>query len=254
MLDITPLTGTFGARVDGFDVSRDSSAVDEIARALGEYKVLVFRDQADLDPADLVRFAACFGTPETAEHPTNPGYPGVPGVQVLVSDIGLADRPRDSWHTDGATRTSPSWTTFLHAVSLPPYGRDTLFADAEAIYDHLSSDLQDFLAAHSALHAWGAQKPDAPPIAHPMVTTNPVTGRRRVYVNHEYTVGIIGLHPEESDLLLQYLFRLAWIPEVQLRVTWEPGTLVMWDNESTIHYLVRDFKFRRVHHRVMVER
>ena len=32
MLDITPLTGTFGARIDGIDVSRGPSAVDEIAR------------------------------------------------------------------------------------------------------------------------------------------------------------------------------------------------------------------------------
>lgn len=91
----------------------------------------------------------------------------------------------DLWHIDGSTRLDTPWHTMLQAAQVPPFGRDTLLASTEAIYERLS--------APSALLA-----------------------------------------------------------EVQLRVTWEPGTVVIWDNESTVHYLVRDFAFERIMHRVMV--
>ena len=40
--------------------------------------------------------------------------------------------------------------------------------------------------------------------------------------------------------------------ELQLRVQWELGTLVVWDNEKTQHYAVRDSATERLMHRVMV--
>ena len=51
----------------------------------------------------------------------------------------------------------------------------------------------------------------------------------------------------------QFLYPQATdVPELQLRVSWDKGTLVMWDNERTQHYIVRDTQYDRVMHRVMV--
>jgi taurine dioxygenase len=71
-------------------------------------------------------------------------------------------------------------------------------------------------------------------------------------VNRLYTSHIVGLKPEESALLLEYLYRQTQVPELQLRVKWQPGTLTMWDNEKTQHYIVRDKAADRRMHRVMV--
>ena len=44
--------------------------------------------------------------------------------------------------------------------------------------------------------------------------THPETGRKSIYVNQLYTRRIKGLRKEDSDMLLQYLFKLVNIPEL----------------------------------------
>ena len=254
MLQTTPLTGIVGARVSNVDIlQHDDALVTEIKAALDRYKVLVIPGQQSLTPEGLLRFAERFGTAERAAHPNWDDVPGHVGVKLLATghyptgvDVG------DSWHTDGPPRELTQWYSFLHAIQVPPYGRDTLFADMEAAYRRLSEPLQKFLEGLTALNAWGASKPDAPPVEHPVIMTDPDTGRKSLYVNRLYTTRIVGLRDEESDALLDLLFRQANVPELQLRVSWDPGTLTIWDNEKTQHYIVRDQPADRVMHRVMV--
>lgn len=250
-MSVTRLTGTFGAQINGLDLSGDVGRYrDDLEDLVGQHKLLVFRDQHAVDPRALVRLASLFGEPETAPHPTHRDIDGVAAVKVLTSN---GTGTEDTWHTDGSTRENTSWLTVLQAISIPECGRDTLFADAEAIYDRLSVPFRTMLEGLTAQHSWGIQKPDAPPIDHPLVTTNPRTGRKRVYVSRVYTRSILELTGPESRAMLEFLFAQATIPEVQCRVRWEPGTIVMWDNEATVHYLVQDFDFPRVLHRIMVD-
>ena len=59
---------------------------------------------------------------------------------------------------------------------------------------------------------------------------------------------------DESDALLEFLYRQAAIPEHQLRVKWKPNTLVMWDNRSVQHYASHDYyPARRTMERVTVK-
>ncbi len=117
----------------------------------------------------------------------------------------------------------------------------------------LSAPLQNFLDGMTALHSWGTQKPDAPPVEHPVILTDPETGRKTLYVSRIYTRQIVGLRKEESDALLELLFRQALVPELQLRVSWKPGTLTVWDNKRVQHYAVRDRVSDRILHRVMID-
>jgi len=255
MFNITPRTATIGAQIDGIDLSHPlDDAREKLVAALDDHKVLVFHDQHGVGPSELLALASAFGKPEIADHPVLPQHPDVPGVYVIVSDAADPSIAGDSWHTDGATRESTAWVTLLQSVDVPPYGRDTLFADAEAIYDSLSDGMKEFLDGKNAVQAWGKYKPEAPGIEHPIVTSNPRTGRKRLYVNRMYTQSIVGLHPDESSCILEYLFGLAKVPEMQFRVSWGPTTIAVWDNESTSHYGVRDYPYRRVQHRVMALR
>lgn len=262
-LDIRPLTGTFGAEVHGIRLADDNSpdTIAAVRDALDKFRVLVFRGQTDLDPRGYIRFASHFGAPEEVPHPSLPAYSDdlgeIPGIKVLHSN---ADEYRDhamewnldSWHTDGAPRSNRHWRSLLQAVDVPDYGRDTMFADMVTAFECLSPAMKAFLEGLTCSHSWGPQKPDAPAVTHPMVVTHPRTGKKALYVNKLYTRKVNELRYDESTALLNFLFDQAKIPQWQLRLRWEPGTVGMWDNEFTQHYLVFDRSYDRVMHRIMM--
>jgi taurine dioxygenase len=75
-----------------------------------------------------------------------------------------------------------------------------------------------------------------------------------LYVNGGFTVNIPQLAPNESDALLDMLFRhCASMPELHCRVQWTPNMLTMWDNRCTQHHAVWDYyPGKRVGQRVSV--
>jgi taurine dioxygenase len=68
-----------------------------------------------------------------------------------------------------------------------------------------------------------------------------MSGRKVLFVNPQFTLGIDGMEETESRALLNTLFLQATIPEYQFRHHWEPHTIAMWDNRSTQHYAVHDY-------------
>ena len=253
-MNVLPLNGTLGAEICDVDIATsDDSVIEGFRTALTQHKVLVVHGQDHLKPNELLDFAEHFGEAERVKHPNWDDVPGYVGVKnIHTPDYPTGPDVGDSWHTDGPPRKKTQWYTFLHARQVPPFGRDTLFADMEAAHERLSPSLRGYLESLTAMNSWGLSDPDAEPVEHPVVMTDPDNGRKSIYVNRLYTMSINGLRKEESDLLLRYLYDLAKVPELQVRVTWKPGTLTIWDNEKTQHYLVRDQPYDRVMHRVMV--
>lgn len=57
------------------------------------------------------------------------------------------------------------------------------------------------------------------------------------------TRDIVGLKKEESDAILKFLYdHLAYGADFQVRVKWEKGTVVVWDNRVTQHSALVDWK------------
>jgi taurine dioxygenase len=177
----------------------------------------------------------------------------------------------DVWHSDETFRKEPPKATILVAKEVPAIGGDTMFASMSAAFDGLSDRMQSFISGLEAVHdfkpfreLFDDSEEDRknvmrwevlyPPAVHPVVRIHPVTGRKVLFVNPQFTVGIRNMDERESKSLLDILFQQASVPEYQFRHHWAPHTLVMWDNRSTQHYAVNDyFPQRRYMERVTIK-
>jgi taurine dioxygenase len=271
-IDIIPLTTNIGAEVRGvslLDAVDDPSAMAQIEKAFADHLVLFFRDQHDLTADAQVRFAAHFGPIE--EHgytTTDPEHREVTVIDV-TNPVGLGT---DAWHSDSSGKDTPALGAVLRAMQLPPVGGDTCWASMYAAYDALSPHMRRFVDDLTAVHDFArplehamraGYKPPVtleevraknPPVEHPVARTHPVTGRKGIYVNGNYTTRICQLTEAESADVLAILFEHIQRPEFHVRFHWEPNSVAFWDNRCTQHYAVADYTgHRRVMHRVSIQ-
>lgn len=273
LIDVKPITPFLGAEIGGVDLSRPLSdaLIAEIEQAFLDFGVIFFRDQ-QLTPEQHIAFAERFGRIDINRFfKAVDGYPQIAEVRKEASqksNIGGA------WHTDHSYDQIPAKGSILYARELPPVGGDTLFSSMYAAYEALSPGLQKTLlglkAHHSSRHAFGHSakrlaesdlkgrigNPDlaTQDATHPVVITHPETGRKALYVNASFTLGIEDWSDQESEALLSYLYRHAVRPEFTLRFRWQPGSLAFWDNRSTWHLALNDYSgHRRLLHRITIE-
>jgi taurine dioxygenase len=218
-----------------------------------------------LEPADHLRFAECMGTIDVA--PFGPKHPDHPEITVLDQDAPRG-QGADSWHTDNTYLPAPPLGSILRAVQLPDHGGDTLWANMYAAYEALSPPLQEMLEGLEAVHdltrmlriarsngqaseALEAMQAQYPPQRHPVVRTNPATGRKALFVSRNWVSRIEGLTERENEVLLPMLFEHVRDPAFQVRFSWRPGSVAMWDNRWVQHYAVADYTgTRRIMHRI----
>ncbi len=266
---VTPITGTFGARVTG---GRLADGVDGgwLGAMLAQHLVLVLPAQ-HITHAQQVALARALGEP-TPAHPVVPGHPDHPEILVLDSAAGGRNA---RWHTDVTFVAAPPAASVLVADVVPSFGGDTMWADTRTGYERLSPSLQRTIDELEAVHRisplayWGEPfdtalgRSDAqqlyddamrvPPVIHPVVRVHPVTGRKNLFVNPGFTSHIIGMSRIESDGLLRLLYEHATQPELTMRHSWGAGDIVIWDNRSTMHYAVDDYgDIERVMRRVTI--
>ncbi|MFY1616396.1 TauD/TfdA dioxygenase family protein [Micromonospora sp. WMMD736] len=264
-LDLEPLGPHFGALVRGMNLATASDEeIVALRAALVDRKVLFLRDQR-LDDDAQVRLGRRIGE-LTASHPVVGGVDEAhPEVYALDStDNGFAD----VWHTDVTFMKRPPLGSILRAVTLPPTGGDTNWADAQLAYDSLSEPVRRLVDQLTAVHdgtrefgyylaqrggnVWEGQPVSRlDPVEHPVVRVHPETGRRGIFVNPGFTSHIVGVSDAESRAILDLLYAHLTKPEHIVRHRWRPGDVALWDNRSTAHYANRDYgSERRVMHRI----
>jgi taurine dioxygenase len=70
---------------------------------------------------------------------------------------------------------------------------------------------------------------------------HPVSGRKVIYVNPGFTVGIDGLAPAESSELLAFLFAHVLKPKYRYTHRWAVGDVLVWDHLRTWHCAIGDY-------------
>jgi len=279
MLTFNPLHKTFAAEVSPIDLTQvfDDQTLEEIRSGMDRYGVLVFRDQPFSDEQQLA-FAQRFDgelhakTGISALTKSRLGNEALTDISNLDENgevMDTADRRRQYslgnrlWHTDASFQDPPGRYSMLHARVVPPVPADTEFADMYTAYetlpDETKASLEGLTVHHSIAYSrqtLGFEFSDTEADAlkgamHPLVRTNPATGRKSLYIaSHAST--IIGWPVPDARLFLMDLKEHATQRANTYRHSWRVGDLVIWDNRATMHRGIayEDTKYKRELRRV----
>jgi len=261
-LEFRPRHPLFAAEVGAVELRQveDRATLEAIRAAMDKYAVLVFRDQPFTD-AEQLAFAQRFdgklhsGTGAAVLGKNRFGNEALTDISnvdetggIMRSDdrrraYGLGNR---LWHTDASFQDPPGRYSMLHARVVPPVAADTEFADMRAAYDELEPEIQaqvERLRAHHSIaysrqtlgFEWSAaEQEQLKGAVHPLVRTNPRTGRRSLYLA-SHASRIVDWPVPEGRLLLRDLTEHATQPRFVYRHGWRVGDLVIWDNLATMH-------------------
>jgi alpha-ketoglutarate-dependent 2,4-dichlorophenoxyacetate dioxygenase len=270
---------TFMAEVGPIDLRsvHDAATLAELRAGMDRYGVLVFHDQQFTD-ADQLAWAQRFDgelhtkTGSSVLGKNRFGNEALSDISNLDENgdiLDSADRRRmyslgnRLWHTDASFQDPPGRYSMLHARVVPSVAADTAYADLKSAYDALDEDtkelIDDLRAHHSIAHSrqtlgFEFSETEAERLSgavHPLVRTNPRTGRKSLYVA-SHASRIIDWPVPEGRLLLRELIEHAIQPQFTYRHHWQFGDLVIWDNLATMHKGIRydDTKHRRELRRV----
>ena len=241
------LAASLGAEVIGVDLTTTTpNDIEAIQNLLLDHMVLFFPDQS-ISPEQHVAFGRYFGRLEGHPNLKNPTpYPEI--FQLEASKGGVADE----WHTDITFEPEPALMSIMHVLECPAVGGDTMWASLCEAYDQLSNPMKRLCDELTALHDAHPHNRSDKMAIHPVVRIHPNTGRRALYVNEHFTRRIVEMNSEESSVLLKHLSSWVTHPRFTVRYRWKPGTIAIWDNRCTQHFVLNDFKGERVIQRVTV--
>lgn len=253
---ITPIGPQFVARVDNVDLhAMDATMFATLRRALDDHSILIIPGQP-MDDEKQIAFSAWWGPMEPTKG-VNPAS-GTPFARQSNLDIktGEVIPPDDrrmayqkgnyQWHADSTFKAVPSLCSILTAREVPPEGGNTEFVSTRAAYDALPDDLKkavddlivehdfSFSRARVGFKFTPEEAAHYPPVWHPLVQTNPVTGRRSLLIGAHASL-IVGWPVDEGRALLDDLLRRATLPQAIYSHAWSPGDVVIWDNRSALH-------------------
>jgi alpha-ketoglutarate-dependent sulfate ester dioxygenase len=268
-IDVQKVGGSIGAVVSGLAIGPglDPASVTEFRSALLRHKVVFLRDQLHATDADQRAFAEQLGT-VTKPHPTVSGD----GDAVLPIDSDYSKA--NSWHTDVTFVDRAPAISILRAISLPPYGGSTVWANTVAAYQRLHPALSALVgslrAVHSNVYDYAAERPQVGGIdvkeqeyrdafrhqefitEHPVVRIHPETGEPSLLLGH-FVRSFVGLSSTDFQDLFGLLQRHITRLENTVRWNWRPGDIAIWDNRATQHYAVADYDdLPRLLHRITI--
>lgn len=260
-ITVTRLSYALGAAITGVDLSQplDAGTVAAIRQAWLDNLVLLFPGQ-DISPAEQIRFSRYLGQVDEypLQHYRLPGHPEIFHLSN-VSEVGVGKAQMANlgrhWHSDLSFTSVPATGSMLRCKEIPDYGGTTAFANQYMAYETLSPTFRERIEHLTAVHELFSKTKNLqdldqgqvkdlqkknPRIAQPMVRAHSETGRKALYVSEAVTTDIIGMNQEESDALLEFLFRHQTRMEFTYRHTWSRNDIVLWDNRCALHMAVPD--------------
>ena len=276
LLKVTKIGGALGAEIGGVDLSRPLAPelFAEMRKAWLEHLVIRIRGQKLTDP-QVLEFSRNFGEldppgPNPLGRPFLPDHPEMNVISNIKENgvpIGGLGDGEAIWHADMTYIERPPMAAILYAIEIPPAGGDTYWANMYTAYETLPAELKKKIEGREAVHdatynSAGVMRKgfrevtdprNAPGACHPLVRTHPETGRPCLFLGRRRNSYVVGLELEESERLLDELWRHATQPQFTFRQEWRVGDVLVWDNRCTLHRRDPfDPRARRLLHRTQI--
>ena len=248
-IQVVPLTPNIGAEIGGIDLANPLSdqQFNEIHHVLMRHLVIFFREQK-LTTDQHKAFGRRFG--ELHIHPVV-GMADHPEVIEIMADENSTYIAGEVWHSDVTCDPEPPMGSILYIHRTPDNGGgDTLFANMYRAYETLSEPVRRMIDGLTAVHdgervyrvrQGRTENRNYPRSEHPVVRTHPVTGRKALFVNRNFTSHITGMSKLESDALLEMLYRHSERDDMKCRFKWRPNSIAFWDNRCAMHQAMWDY-------------
>ena len=253
-MNVDLVSGALGAEVNNFDLnSLSSKNFEEINNLLLEHKVIFFRNQ-NLTLEKYLEIASMFGPIE--EHAYVKGIEKYPQITRIIKAADEKNQWGEGWHSDVSYDLTPSKVIMLKSLKIPPIGGDTVFSNMELALETLDEDIKKIIQNKKAIHTSNGSKffvenyskmesngkiGERYSNEHPIIRTHPETGKKILYVNPTYTKKIVGLPENESNALLNHIFKHQERLDLSCRFKWTEGAVAILDNRNTQHYAIADF-------------
>jgi len=245
-----------GAEVTGVDLAAlGALGVAALQQAVKAHLAVVVRGEP-LSGGELLALGETFGAPEpqgisvlaTQDAEVRRAHLVVSNRMPLERPTGSLGAGADIWQSDLPYRTRPCSIAILHAHEVPS-GARVSFTNQYQAYETLPAALKariegcmllhdestdgngqlrsDFAAVTDPREATGAQ--------HRIVRTHPDTRRKALYLGRRRNAWIIGMPLDESEALLDELWRHATQPSLAWTHDWQAGDTLIWDNRCLLY-------------------
>jgi len=258
-MQIGKLKPSFGAAVEGVSLaSLDERGFAEIHGLWKAHGAMLVRGQQAMTDAQFEAFSKRFGE---LDPPPNQGVgrknvPGFPDLYVVSNELDAGGEPLGAlgyseavWHTDMSYLPVPPIASMLLARKLPAWGGNTWAASMCAAYENLPAALKERIRTLKIKHDGtrdsggnlrkGVQDDPNPMTSrghpHPAVIRDPGTGKPALFLGRRPRAYVMGLPLEESEKLLDELWKHAFRPENTYEHRWQVGDVLIWSNYSTMH-------------------
>ena len=154
------------------------------------------------------------------------------------------------WHKDIIFTPKINHGGILHATKITSRGGETGYVDQIDAWDRLPDDLKQRIDGLEVVYKFGPVESspwcareqvmyeraerDWPPVVHPLVFTQPATGRKALNLSPRFAQYILGMDKAESDALLTLLSDHLWDSPAYYHA-WQPDEMVLWDNWRMLH-------------------
>ena len=264
------LSDHLGLEILDSDLSNIDDLTFESIRALWQQNPLLLLRRQNPTDEEFLGFSRLFGTIDVVIGGSRPSteIPELLYVSNLLSSdgkpIGGLGNSELVWHTDQIYRENPASGSIFYGVEMPAGTGKTSFCNTAAAYDALPNQLKERVDQLKAICRYGTKKPlsslmrsqigktwrrsvksqeelkviekRTPPVCHPMVLENRITGQKSLYFSPNHTESIEGLDQDQGQELIDELIENTIRDDFIYVHDWRNGDIILWDNARLLHH------------------
>lgn len=164
---------------------------------------------------------------------------------------GFAGGEDVAWHSDQTFRPDPATGALLYGLEVPRAGGAQWWSNQYLAWEALPPDIRAAIDGRTGVYSYAKRllqfnptelqgqieelRRKTPDVKHPVVLTNPRTGRKALYADPSTLIQIEGLSESDNARILPVLFETGGSEAFAFSHKVRSGDLLLWDNGCLLH-------------------